>query len=132
MTALHWAVEEEHPDLVKLLLKHGADPIVISKYGETPISIADELGYADVSETLLAHGNRAVVSQEEQKVATASLLDAMDKDKSNHIDLIDSPDETPTSPFRFPPDLNATGGTANGKPDILLTNFNEYTFLLIY
>lgn len=108
MTALHWAVEEEHSDLVKLLLRHGADPTVTSKYGESPLTIADELGCCDVSQILLAHGNRAIVSQEEQQVATASLLDEMDKDKSNHIDLIDSPDEMPASPFQYPSSLNSS------------------------
>lgn len=117
MTALHWAVEEDHTDLVKLLLRHGADPTSTSKYGETPLSIADELGCTDVSQILLAHGNRTIISQEEQQVATASLLDEMDKDKSNHIDLVDSPDEIPASPFRFPTNLNAANAT-NCKCDL--------------
>lgn len=108
MTALHWAVEEEHIELVKVLLKHGADPTAISKYGETPLSIADEMGCAEITQVLEAHGNRTVVSQEEQQVATDSLLDAMEKDKSNHIDLLDSPDEITVSPFQFPANLNCS------------------------
>lgn len=105
MTALHWAVEEEHTELVKLLLKHGASPVAMSKYDETPLSIAEEMGYREVVEILLANGSR--VSQEEQKVATDCLLDEMEKDKLNHIDL-DSSDEAPAMTYRFPTNTNSS------------------------
>lgn len=43
MTPLHWAVEKQHDAVVELLLRHGADPTLMSKFDKTPISIAIEL-----------------------------------------------------------------------------------------
>lgn len=119
MTALHWAVEEERTELVKLLLKHGASPVAMSKYGETPLSIAEEMGYREVVEILLANGSR--VSQEEQQVATDCLLDEMEKDKMNHINL-DSSDDTPAMTYRFPANMNSSNQIKCECHTIILVN----------
>lgn len=54
MTPLHWAVEEDYPQLVELLMEYGADPYAESKFGETPISIARELGFDDLEQMMTA------------------------------------------------------------------------------
>ncbi|OCT56159.1 hypothetical protein XELAEV_18001265mg [Xenopus laevis] len=40
MTALHWATEHSHHDVVHLLIKSGADVSSHNKFGKTPIDIA--------------------------------------------------------------------------------------------
>lgn len=40
MTPLHWAVEKENSEIVKLLVKAGANKEFMSKFGETPMSMA--------------------------------------------------------------------------------------------
>lgn len=47
MTPLHWAVEQEHPDVIALLLENGADPNALSKFQKTPVSLAYERGRTD-------------------------------------------------------------------------------------
>ena len=48
MTPLHWAVEKGCKSIVRLLLQHGADVTVISKFGKTPIALAVMTEQADV------------------------------------------------------------------------------------
>lgn len=80
MTPLHWAVEGDYPNLVKILLKYRADPNAESKHCETPISIALEMGLDDIYQMLNTHQNHMHVSPEEQQEATDSLLIEMEKD----------------------------------------------------
>lgn len=82
-TPLHWAVEEEHPNLVSLLLKHGADPIAESKCGETPISIAQELEFDDIVE-MLTYMHQMSVSMEEQQEATDIIMHQMSPSKQQN------------------------------------------------
>lgn len=79
-TPLHWAVEEDYPNLVKLLLKHGADPYAESKTGETPVSIAHQLRFDDLLRLMTTYKH---VSMEEQQEATDSLMQEMEKDNLN-------------------------------------------------
>lgn len=44
MTPLHWAVENNFPNISELLLEHGANPNFCSKFGKTPLSMANEKG----------------------------------------------------------------------------------------
>lgn len=83
MTALHWAVQQDYPNLVRLLLKSGADPNAKSKFGETPLSIAEECGYDDIRQMLLEHEIDMSVTAEEQQEATDSLMIEMEKDHSS-------------------------------------------------
>jgi len=50
-TALWSASSEGHVEVVRLLLAAGADPTVRG-YGETPLSIGEKKGHADVVEIL--------------------------------------------------------------------------------
>lgn len=96
-TPLHWAVEEDYPNLVKLLLEHGADPNAESKTGETPLSIALELGSDDLFQMMSTYKHHSIVSMEEQQEATDSLMHAMGKDNLGsfkHTDIEISQDST--------------------------------------
>lgn len=43
---------------VSILLKHGADPNVLTNHGMTPLALSRSLGWKQVSDVLLAHGGR--------------------------------------------------------------------------
>lgn len=63
MTPLHWAVEKQHPNLVTLLLKYGADPNAMSKFDKSPITLAAEKKQNDVLQELISH-NEIICQQE--------------------------------------------------------------------
>ncbi|GFT23038.1 ankyrin repeat domain-containing protein 40 [Nephila pilipes] len=39
-TSLHWAAKRGHTSIIRLLLSHGADPSLTSKYGESSLDVA--------------------------------------------------------------------------------------------
>lgn len=91
-TPLHWAVEEDYPNLVKLLLKYGADPYAESKAKQTPMSIAGEMGFDDMMQMMSTYKYQSSVSMEEQQEATDALMHEMgtehlDAFKHNDADL---------------------------------------------
>jgi ankyrin repeat protein len=51
-TPLFWAVEDNNKELVGFLIQHGAEVNVQSKKGHTPLSLAEEAGYAEIVEML--------------------------------------------------------------------------------
>ncbi len=51
-TALHAAAENNHPEVVRLLLKHGANPNAQLENGVTPAEIAEQQGYFEVASIL--------------------------------------------------------------------------------
>jgi len=62
MTALHWAVQANQPDIVSLLLKNGADPNAVNRYGITPLWLAATNGSVAVVRELLKAGADARVA----------------------------------------------------------------------
>ena len=52
MTPLHWAVEQEHVEVINILLEYGADTNATSKFEKTPISIALEHNRLDLVDIL--------------------------------------------------------------------------------
>lgn len=52
MTPLHWAVEREHIETIKVLLQHGANPNCVSKFDKTAFRIAMENNRPDLVELL--------------------------------------------------------------------------------
>ncbi|GAD92282.1 ankyrin repeat-containing protein, putative [Paecilomyces variotii No. 5] len=52
-TALHWAVNNGHKDVVELLLSHGADVNAMSDTGKTPLSMAHD---DDIRQLLIQRG----------------------------------------------------------------------------
>lgn len=96
-TPLHWAVDEDHPNLVKLLLKYGADPHAESKAGETPLTIALQLRFNDLWRMMSTYKHQTIVSMEEQQEATDSLMQEMEKDSLSsfkHSDVDINQDST--------------------------------------
>lgn len=130
MTPLHWAVEEDHPNLVKLLLKYGADPYIESKVGETPISIAQELKYMDLVRMMTTYKHHVSVSIEEQQEATDSLMQEMERDSLNsykHSD-VDSQDSTScddnlSATINMRTNLNNSSQQQNCKQYTLTSNY---------
>lgn len=55
-TPLHWAVREGHLPMVILLLKHGADPMLLDKEGVNCLHLAAQNGYTSIVAYLLAKG----------------------------------------------------------------------------
>jgi ankyrin repeat protein len=55
LTAVHFAAASGHEEVVKLLLKRGADATITSVLGMTPLSSACEGGHLGVVELLLDH-----------------------------------------------------------------------------
>lgn len=115
MTALHWAIEKRFPKLVTLLLKHGADPTVMSKFDKSPITLSLETKQDDVFQELISNNTVTISEQEQvratvplptsiqlkavssrllsksfvQEEATASLMYEMEKDNYESIDQTD-------------------------------------------
>lgn len=60
-TALHWAAKRNFPEIIKILLEHGA--YIDCKDGgrRTPLFIASRLGHADCVEALLANGANPMI-----------------------------------------------------------------------
>lgn len=43
-------------EIVKLLLEHGANPHMTDKYGKTPLELAEQKGYHEIAQLLIAAG----------------------------------------------------------------------------
>ncbi|MNR77752.1 Ankyrin repeats (3 copies) [compost metagenome] len=43
-------------EIVRLLLEHGANPHMTDKYGKTPLTLAQEKGYTEIAQLLIAAG----------------------------------------------------------------------------
>lgn len=52
MTALHWATEHNHQEVVELLIKYGADVHTQSKFCKTAFDISIDNGNEDLAEIL--------------------------------------------------------------------------------
>lgn len=48
MTPLHWAAQNGHVDVVKVLLKHYAQTSVVNKFDLTPADIAAQINRLDI------------------------------------------------------------------------------------
>lgn len=52
MTPLHWAVQNGHEEVVKLLLEHNAQPDILNKFDLTPADIARQNQRQDLIDIL--------------------------------------------------------------------------------
>lgn len=136
-TPLHWAVEEDHPDIVKLLLKNGADPYAESKVGETPLTMALQLHQMDLFRMMSTYKHQTSVSMEEQQEATDSLMQEMEKDSLNsfkHSDVEASQDSMSCDDNSSAPiDLHANSKSSNQQQNCnrLLHNIlDQFKFLV--
>ncbi len=67
-TPLHWAAEQDHHDVAKMLLDAGADLEATTSWGATPLDWAATMGSAKVADLLLSRGAQGM-----NLVAAASL-----------------------------------------------------------
>lgn len=56
--ALHFAVEKGSPEKIRMLIEHGADVNAMTRYGMTPLKIAQRRGNANIIAQLRAAGAR--------------------------------------------------------------------------
>ena len=61
-TSLHCAAQQGHVPIVKLLLENGASPDITNNNGQTPLAIAQRLGYLSVIEELRVVTQTTLVS----------------------------------------------------------------------
>lgn len=52
MTPLHWAVEKEKLETIKVLLQNGADPTMVNKFDKTCFDIANDSERHDIIDLL--------------------------------------------------------------------------------
>jgi ankyrin repeat protein len=58
-TALHFAVENNHSEVVRVLLKHGANVFEIDQNKKTPVDVAEEKGFLKLLKILqLSHSEK--------------------------------------------------------------------------
>ncbi|CEG56142.1 ankyrin repeat domain-containing protein [Legionella fallonii] len=83
MTALHWAAKAGHLEVVKLLLKAGADPKARSSDGAEPLHYAAKNGNVEIIKLLLAAGAnvRAEDNDKSQPLFIAMLFNRVDAAK---------------------------------------------------
>lgn len=68
-TALYYACEFGHTEIIKNLLRVGADPNAKSENGNTPLIIAAQGGYVDIVKMLLAEGADVNATNRENETA---------------------------------------------------------------
>jgi uncharacterized protein len=71
-TPLHWAAEDDHPDVARMLLHAGADLEATTSWGATPLDWAATMGSTKVADLLLARGARGM------NLVTAASLGKLD------------------------------------------------------
>lgn len=91
MTPLHWAIERGYDSIAELLLDHGANPHVLSKFLKTPYSIAKEKGndfIVNMIEMMPASELRTTV-QEEPTVPVLPKPQPQKRERIHSYDAID-------------------------------------------
>jgi len=99
---LHIAVYNEHPEIVALLLKHGADVNARMNNGQTPLFIAAYFGDIESLKMLLDHGAQVNISDHLgntplHKAAEGDSAEAVKilLEKGAHIHAVDKEGNTP-------------------------------------
>ncbi|KAJ1952195.1 hypothetical protein GGI12_006308, partial [Dipsacomyces acuminosporus] len=86
MTPLHLAAKAARKDIVKLLLRHGADDMLLDSQGQDALAYATE---PDVAAVIQDHRSEVV------RLTTANLFSMISGDNSEKVqDLLDSPAES--------------------------------------
>lgn len=62
-TALHWAAQENEPEIVELLLNKGANPRAVDAAGNTPAALAGKQGHSEIVKMLRAWEKNGSVSK---------------------------------------------------------------------
>lgn len=96
MTPLHWAIEKGWNNIAETLLDNSADPHVISKFGKTPYSLAQEKNNAYIINMIETYPAR---SQKQVDDATETLLVEVEQQKQK-LKKIEETIKTPTTPLK--------------------------------
>lgn len=91
MTPLHWAIEKGFDSIAELLLDHGANPHVVSKFLKTPYSIAKEKRndfIVNMIETMPASNLRPAI-QEQLSVPELPKPQPIKRERIHSYDAID-------------------------------------------
>lgn len=94
MTPLHWAIEKGWNNIAETLLDNSADPHVISKFGKTPYSLAQEKNNAYIINMIETYPTR---SQKQVDDATENLLVEVEQQK---LKKFEETIKTPTTPLK--------------------------------
>ena len=121
-TALHWAVQENHADVVNLLIDAGANVTAATRYKVTPLALAAENGNAAIIERLLKAGVDPNSTSEEGQTAlmTAALNGRVDALK---VLLTHGAKVTAVEPYRGQTALMWAAGEGNADAAALLVEF---------
>lgn len=96
MTPLHWAIEKGWNNIAETLLDNSADPHVISKFGKTPYSLAQEKNNAYIINMIETYPTR---SQKQVDDATETLLVEVEQQKQK-LKKFEETIKTPTTPLK--------------------------------
>lgn len=99
-TALHWAAQTGHVDIVELLLHSGADPNAVNANGDTALHLAAWKQHALVVAALLQEQFKARTDLKnndgklaEQLARSEEVVDAFAKPAANNIQLVEEDDD---------------------------------------
>lgn len=96
MTPLHWAIEKGWNNIAETLIDNSADPHVISKFGKTPYSLAQEKNNAYIINMIETYPTRC---QKQVDDATETLLVEVEQQKKK-LKKIEDNMKTPTTPLK--------------------------------
>lgn len=99
-TALHKAVRDNQPEVVKFLLEHGANKLALDRNHKTPMNLASEAGNDDLVELIMLDNLReAALNRNAEGVEAllgAGKIRDMSKLKAIHRSLLESYQNNPT------------------------------------
>merc|ERR1719159_2382025 len=74
-TALHLACRDNRPDLIRVVMRGGADCNAQGRRGHSPLHVVADRGFVKAAETLLDPANRATEERSEKLTVKVNVLD---------------------------------------------------------
>jgi ankyrin repeat protein len=68
-TALHLAADQDHREIINLLIDHGAEVGLVDKLGRTPLHRSARLGYGTATKLLLNTGSLVTTEDNDGRTA---------------------------------------------------------------
>ncbi|MFA5675068.1 MAG: ankyrin repeat domain-containing protein [Christensenellales bacterium] len=85
---IHWAAQEGHIDVIKLLVEHGANPDLLDDSGHTPLYKSASEGHTDIVEYLLTCGVDIEGRLEKELNSTTPIMIACGWNKSKVVEVL--------------------------------------------